>query len=245
MAISTIPVNFLNENDFKAQTMSVEIKTPKIKENIRDKSCIIFFPKMNIRLNRIEVANIMKDKWGELFDHVVHFGNVDFSKKWIFCFDSHENNERAIEKQIYINDSRIMAYHATKKFNTLKIDWVPPYTDLLDLSAVIREVKGITGTFVDARWGRGDKLDKDSTQVIMRFYVDAAFDFNPPSYVHYSDEYGYRQFLHLTVIGNNKKCMKCDEEGHIATDCPLFWCHACRHMFTKGAHDCKNKKCSQ
>ena len=125
MAISAIPVNFLNENDFKAQTMSVEIKTPKIKENIRDKSCIIFFPKMNIRLNRIEVANIMKDKWGELFDHVVHFGNVDFSKKWIFCFDSHENNERAIEKQIYINDSRIMAYHATKKFNTLKIDWVP------------------------------------------------------------------------------------------------------------------------
>ena len=42
MASCAIPINFANENDFKAQTMSVEIKTPKIKENIRDKSCIFF-----------------------------------------------------------------------------------------------------------------------------------------------------------------------------------------------------------
>ena len=250
MASRVIPINeqnleisrFASEAEFKMQHMSIEIKAPKINENIRDKSCVIIFPRVNYRINRTVVTQIMKEKWGELFNHVVHFGNVDFSKKWIFCFDTHENNERAIAKDIFIDSNRIKAFHATKKFNILKLDWVPPYTDLNDLSAVIRDVNGITGSFVDARWGRGDKVETDSTQVIMRFYVDQNSEFNPPSYVHYTDEYGYTVFLHLTVAGQNKKCMKCDQEGHIATDCTLFHCPGCGRMCTKGAHECTNKK---
>ena len=172
---------FASELEFKKHTMSIEIQAPKINENIRDKSCIIIFPRVNYRLNRTVVTEIMTAKWGELFKHVVHFGNVDFSKKWIFCFDSHENNERAVAKDIFIEGNKIKAFHATKKFNILKLDWVPPYTDLNDLAAVIREVQGVTGNFVDARWGRGDKVETDSTQVIMRFYVDPISDFNPLS----------------------------------------------------------------
>ena len=253
MASRVIPINeqnleisrFASEAEFKMQHMSIEIKAPKINENIRDKSCVIIFPRVNYRINRTVVTQIMKEKWGELFNHVVHFGNVDFSKKWIFCFDTHENNERAIAKDIFIDSNRIKAFHATKKFNILKLDWVPPYTDLNDLSAVIRDVNGITGSFVDARWGRGDKVETDSTQVIMRFYVDQNSEFNPPSYVHYTDEYGYTVFLHLTVAGQNKKCMKCDQEGHIATDCTLFHCPGCGRMSTKGAHECTNPKYSK
>ena len=102
----------------------MEVRTPKIKENIRDKSCIVIFPKNTnqTRLNRVAVSELMKQKWGELFEHVVHFGNVDFSRKWIFSFDTHENNERAITKEIFINEQRIKAFHATKKYNHLKID---------------------------------------------------------------------------------------------------------------------------
>ena len=232
--------HFANEDDLKAALYSVEVRTPKIKENIRDKSCIVIFPKNTnqTRLNRVAVSELMKQKWGELFEHVVHFGNVDFSRKWIFSFDTHENNERAITKEIFVNEQRIKAFHATKKYNHLKIDWVPPFTDLDDLAKVIGSVPGVTGKFVDIRWARGDKIDKDSTQVIMRFYDDVNENFAPPSYIHYNDEYGYRVFLHLTVIGNTNKCMRCNREGHIVANCPLFFCYGCGKLTEKEKHDC-------
>ena len=236
--------HYANEDDLKADKYSVEIKSPKIKENIRDKSCVIIFPRNTNenRLNRVAVTELMKIKWGPLFNHVVHFGNVDFSRKWVFCFDTHENNETAITKEIFVNNQRIKAYHATKKFNYLKIDWVPPYTDLEDLATIISNVEGVTGKFVDIRWARGDKIEKDSTQVILRFYAEPNVEFNPPSYVHYNDEYGYRVFLHLTIMGGINKCMRCNREGHIVVNCPFFFCHGCGKLTEKDNHNCKFQK---
>ena len=33
------------EDEFKACNISVEVRSPKINENIRDKSCIVIFPR--------------------------------------------------------------------------------------------------------------------------------------------------------------------------------------------------------
>ena len=153
---------FINEDEMKASTMSVEIKAPKINTGVRDQSCIVIFPKGSCegRLNRSMVEIIMKREWGDLFEHVISFGNIYFSR-WIFCFDNINNNDLAVSKEIFINGNRIKTSHATKKFNILKVDWIPIWTDLDDLAEIIRNVKGVSGKFVDIRWGRGDKISKD------------------------------------------------------------------------------------
>ena len=112
-----------------------------------------------------------------------------------------------------------------------------------DLAAVLLGVPGISGKFVDIRWARGDKIEKDSTQVIVRFYADPTNVFNPPSYIHYTDEYGSKVFLHLTVFGKTLKCMRCDEEGHGVSLCPLFFCRTCKHLCEKLNHICRPPKC--
>ena len=168
-----IPNRFVNEYELKAEKMSVELKAPKINASIRDTSLILIFPKTAFkeRLTRSKVEEIMIEKWGhELYSHVIHFGNVDFSRRWCFHLDSHEANDRAVAKEIFHEGKRIKAFHATKKFNEIKVDWVPVWVDLDDLAALICGVNGITGKFVDIRWARGDKVNKDSTQVVLRFY---------------------------------------------------------------------------
>ena len=161
-----------NEDEFKASTMSVEIQCPKINTNIRDKSCIVVFPRgtSDNRLNRTIVEEIMRNEWKDLFNHVLSFGNMDFSRKWIFHFDTMQNNDRAVAKEIYINNLRVKTVHATKRFNILKIDWVPFWTNLDDLAKIVTNIDGISGQFIDIWSGRGDKILKDSTQVILRFY---------------------------------------------------------------------------
>ena len=74
---------FANEDDLKMKLMSVNIDTPKINPCMRDKSCMIIFPKGSSenRLNRKVVEDIMRREWGDLFDHVRSYGNVDFSRK--------------------------------------------------------------------------------------------------------------------------------------------------------------------
>ena len=115
---------FVNEDELKAETMSIQIRSPKVDTSIRDKSCIIVFPRnlSESKLTRISIEKIMRDQWGELFDNITTFGNIDFSRKWIFSFDTVENNEKAVAKVIFVNNLRINAYHATKKFNIIKID---------------------------------------------------------------------------------------------------------------------------
>ena len=165
--------SFANEDELKATTMSVEIESPRIDESIRDKSCIVFFPRgiSENRLNRVLVEEIMRNEWKDLFDHVISFGNIDFSRKWIFHFDSTDNNNKAVAKEIFINGNRIKAIHATKKFNILKIDYVPLWINLHDLGQKIQNIPGVTGQLVDSRWGRGDKVGKDSTQVITKIQI--------------------------------------------------------------------------
>ena len=142
---------FINEDEFKAEKLSVKIRPLKINSNIRDQSCIVTFPRGSYenRLTRSSVEEIMKIQWGDLYAHVKHFGNIDFSRKWIFHFDTQENCEIAVAKELFINKLRIKPTHATKKFNTLKIDRVPLYVDLNDLAAVLLGVPGISGKFVD------------------------------------------------------------------------------------------------
>ena len=138
--------SFVSEDDLKTELFSVEIQTPKINSNVRDRSCIVTFPRIeNTRLNRATVENIMKEQWGDLFNNVISYGNIDFSRRWVFNFDTLENNDRAVAKEVFINGSRIKTNHATRKFNILKIDWVPLWTNLDDLSEIIKKVGGVTG----------------------------------------------------------------------------------------------------
>ena len=235
---------FANEDDLKMKLMSVNIDTPKINPCIRDKSCIITFPKGSSenRLNRKVVEDIMRREWGDLFDHVRSYGNVDFSQKWVFCFDTVENNDLAFAKEVFINNKRVNASHATRKFHILKVDWVSVWTELDDLAQIITKVPGVTGKYVDSRWGRGDLVNKDSTQVILRFYKDPSNEFEPPQYVHYFDEYGSRVFLHLTVLGQTSKCMKCDEEGHTIASCTKQFCKKCGKLVDREGHICMVKR---
>ena len=220
----------MNEDEWKAANASVQIRAPKINSSIRDRSCIVTFPKgtSDQRLTRSLVEEIMKREWGVLFSHVLSFGNIDFSRQWVFHFDTLENNDRAVSKEIFINNQRIKTIHATRKFNQLKIDWIPLWKNLDDLKEILKEVEGINGKFVDARWARGDKVALDSTQAIFRFYKDDQLNFDPPQYVHFYDDYGRRVFMRLTVIGETtKKCMKCSEAGHNIGDCPKRFCYKC------------------
>ena len=230
-----------NEDHFKATHLSVEVRSPKINSSIRDRSCIVVFPRGDnpSRLNRGSVEEVMMREWGELYKHVVHFGNIDFSRKWVFTFDTTYYNDLAVSKEIFINKMRIKTVHATRKFNELKVDWVPTFTNLDDLAEVICELEGVTGKFVDIRWARGDKINKDSTQVILRFYTDPNEEFNPPPYIHYRDEYDNRIFLHLTVRGKASKCMRCLVEGHLVASCPYFFCHTCKKLCLKEGHTCE------
>ena len=231
--------SFVSEDDLKTELFSVEIQTPKINSNVRDRSCIVTFPRIeNTRLNRATVENIMKEQWGDLFNNVISYGNIDFSRRWVFNFDTLENNDRAVAKEVFINGSRIKTTHATRKFNILKIDWVPLWTNLDDLSEIIKKVGGVTGKFVDSRWGRGDRISKDSTQAILRFYKDPIENFDPPQYVHFYDEYGTKVFLHLTVLGHITKCMKCNQEGHTVAECELNFCKPCGKLMNKTEHPC-------
>ena len=231
---------FYSEDEMKAATMSIKIKAPKINSNVRDLSCIVTFPRgtSDNRLTRPSVEVIMKREWSELFDHVISFGNIDFSRKWVFKFDTIQNVEKAVAKELFINGNRVKTDHATRKFNILKVDWVPIWTDLDDLAEIIKNINGTSGQFVDIRWGRGDKITKDSTQAILRFYKDPNNPFNPPQYIHYNDEYGARIFLHLTVIGQSAKCMKCNQEGHTISDCAFRWCKPCGKLVDKEGHIC-------
>ena len=99
-------------------------------------------------------------------------------------------------------------------------------------------MKGISGQSVDSRWGRGDKVGKDSTQVIMRFYKEPNESFNPPQYIHFYNEYNNRVFLHLTVLGQSTKCMRCNQEGHNISQCSLKFCHKCGKLVNKSDHIC-------
>ena len=138
--------SFVSEDDLKTELFSVEIQTPKINSNVRDRSCIVTFPRIeNTRLTRATVENIMKEQWGDLFNNVISYGNIDFSRRWVFNFDTLENNDRAVAKEVFINGSRIKTTHATRKFNILKIDWVPLWTNLDDLSEIIKKVGGSQG----------------------------------------------------------------------------------------------------
>ena len=145
---------FVSEDDMKEKCMSINIQAPKINPSIRDRSCIVIFPKCSSenRLNRAVVEDIMKGEWGDLFDHVISYGNIDFSRKWLFCFDSEENNDIAVAKEIFIKGKRVNASHATRKFNFLKVDWVPIWTQLDDLAQIIKNVPGVSGNFDDIRW---------------------------------------------------------------------------------------------
>ena len=118
-----IPDRFVNEYELKAEKMSVELKAPKINASIRDTSLIVIFAKTAFkeRLTRSKVEEIMIEKWGnELYSHVIHFGNVDFSRRWLFHLDSHESNDRAVAKEIFHEGKRIKAFHATKNLMKLK-----------------------------------------------------------------------------------------------------------------------------
>ena len=90
-----------------------------------------------------------------------------------------------MRKEIFINGKRVKVFHATKQFNELKVDYIPMWTCLDDLAKIIQEVDGVTGEYVDCRWARGDKVNKDSTQAILRFYVDSEKEFNPQPYIHF------------------------------------------------------------
>ena len=118
---------FTSEDELKAAMMSVEIATPKENENVRDRSCIVSFPRgaSDMWLNRQIVKDILAREWGTLFKNVISFGNIDFSRKWVFFFDTMENNDKAVAKEIFINGIRVKTEHATRKFKILKIDWVP------------------------------------------------------------------------------------------------------------------------
>ena len=65
--------SFLTEDEMKATNFSVKIEAPTIDTSIRDRSCIVQFPKgtSDARLNRGIVETIMRREWGELFNHVV------------------------------------------------------------------------------------------------------------------------------------------------------------------------------
>ena len=231
---------YANEDEMKAQRMSVQIKAPKINSNIRDKSCIVTFPRdtSENKLTRAVVETVMKREWGELFNNVRSYGNIDFSRRWIFHFDTEKNNEEAVQKEIFINGSRVKTEHATRKFNMLKIDWVPLWTNLEDLAQIFKGINGVSGQFVDIRWGRGDKISKDSTQAILRFYKDPEQEFNPPQYIHFYDDYGARVFLHLTVMGYSsiKRCMRCNQEGHVISECKYIFCRKCHKLVEKKDH---------
>ena len=101
--------SFVNEDELKAAMMSVEISAPKENDNVRDRSCIVSFPRgtSNVRLNRQIVKEILTREWGTLFDNVISFGNIDFSRKWVFYFNTIENNDRAVAKEIFLNGTRV------------------------------------------------------------------------------------------------------------------------------------------
>ena len=226
---------FANEDELKAVTMAVTVRSPKVNHSVRDKSCIMTFPcgTHESKLTRLSVQDIMKSQWGDLYNHVTAFGNIDFSRKWVFSFDTEENNDKAVSKVISINGIMIKVEYATKKFNTVKIDWYPTFLSVEDLADIVCGLEGVTGKFFDAHRGKGDGVSVESSQVIMRFYKDNEKKFDPPSYIVFFDEFGVRRFLHLTAVGNVSKCMRCNEEGHIVAHCPLFFCFGCGHLCKK------------
>ena len=193
------------------------------------------------RLNRQIVKNILEKEWGQLFNHVISFGNIDFSRRWVFFFDMLENNDMAVAKEIFINGSRIKTVHAKQKFNVLKIDWVPVWMKLDKLADKIKMIPGVSGRFVDIRRARGDRIDSDSTQVIARFYQDPTCIFNPPQYIFYHDKYGAKNFLHLIAIGQVRKCMRCNQDGHNIANCPKKFCHKCGKLVDREEHICFSK----
>ena len=95
MNINSNTHTYANEDQMKAHLMSVQIKAPKINSNIRDKSCIVTFPRgtSNEKLTRAVVETVMTREWGDLFKNVLSYGNIDFSRRWIFHFDSEEKND--------------------------------------------------------------------------------------------------------------------------------------------------------
>ena len=152
------------------------------------------------------------------------------------------NNDLAVSKKIFINEKRINTIHATKRFNTIKIDWVPQWMSHDEIKNMICGLKGVTGRFVDIRNGRGDKVEKDSCQIIIRFYDDLESVFDPPNYIHFKNEDGTRHFMRINVFGKQSRCMKCNEDNHAIGECPYFFCYNCGQLKLKHKHNCPNRK---
>ena len=109
---------------------------------------------------------------------------------------------------------------------------------LENVAEKIQKIPGVTGRFVDIRRGRGDKINNDSTQVIVRFYQDPTKAFDPPQYTFYYDKMGMRNFLHLTAVGHIQKCMRCNMNGHGISTCPKRFCYKCGKLIDKENHIC-------
>ena len=108
---------FTSEDELKAHLYSVKIESPKINESVRDQSVIITFPRGSYsdRLTRGAIEKIMKEKWGEeLYSHVIHYGNVDFSRRWIFHFDSQMATDKAVATEVFLNN---LADHGDRLMN--------------------------------------------------------------------------------------------------------------------------------
>ena len=134
--------HYASEEDYRAEKLSIPVRAPKVNKSIRDKSCIIIFPKgiSQNRLTRASVEEMMSEQWGDLYKHVINFGTINFARKWIFSFDTEENNNEAVKRDIFINRKKVKAFHATKKFNELKVDYIPLWTCLDDLAQIIKTV---------------------------------------------------------------------------------------------------------
>ena len=78
--------HYASEEDFRAAKFSKEIRAPKINNSIRNRSCIVIFPRgiSESRLTRVSVEEMMSEQWGDLYSHVVKFGTINFARKWIF-----------------------------------------------------------------------------------------------------------------------------------------------------------------
>ena len=66
------------------------------------------------RLTHSVVENIMRREWGDLFEHVVSYGNIDFSRRWLFYFNSEKSNDMAVSKEIFINFVIFLSFELSK-----------------------------------------------------------------------------------------------------------------------------------
>ena len=62
-------IQYASEEDFRAANFSTETRAPQINKSIRDRSCIVNFPRgvSENRLTRAHVEELMTEQWGDLF----------------------------------------------------------------------------------------------------------------------------------------------------------------------------------